>query len=166
MSTTQVIVTLLAALQDPVTGLRPRAQALAEAQVLTAVRFDYTFGKWANEGALQPAGPHVVTVAPRRWVVNQQITGRTDRDAQGTYAIVFECFATDPAEIQDTLTVHATAVAQVLDRLREYSDATGGTVIDIEDPMEFVLGEFPNDGGVARACGFRCTITLTERSTQ
>jgi hypothetical protein len=73
-------------------------------------------------------------------------------------------FAADPESIEANVSLAAVALAQVLDGIREYSDATNGSIIDLEgtQPILFQFGEF--DG--ATSSGFIAAITLTERSTE
>lgn len=163
MSLSQVLSTLDAALQDGVAGLAVKAAALAAAQGLANIRVDYVFEKWLLAGELHPANfPRIsYTLAPG--VATLMLPNEGKRDADWGIDINYEFFSSDATDIQNNIGIHATAVLQVLDHLREYSDAHAGTIAQVREPVGFRFGSF---SGISSANGFTLTVVISERGTQ
>lgn len=166
MSAHQVVATMRALLQDPVVGLRAKAMALADQlQPVGAVRFEFNFTRWAFGRQMNPATMGNVMLRPSSWRGDEKLATQ-QRDAQCTIEIGYEMFATDPDEIEDNVTIIAAAIAQcAVDELRAYSDAHGGTIVDVIDPIEVQFGEFAGVPGSATSNGFLARITVFERSS-
>jgi hypothetical protein len=144
MSMREVLVLVDALLQDPTYGLAAMVDSL-EGAVPTKVRSEFNFVAWGlrTEVVRQTSKPNVM-LRPGTWTPNARYVGTNQLEV-----------------IQNELALVATAVARVMDTLVAYSAAHGGTVYDIEDPMQFLFGQF---AGVV-SNGFLATITLLERST-
>lgn len=165
MSQRDVLATTDALLRDPAAGLTAKVDALVVLETDSlgdiGIRSDFNFVKWALRGVANPSQSPNVMLRPRRWSPDQKLPGKPQRDARGEIEIGFETFGTDPAEIQENVTMVATGLAQCIDGLRDYSDAHGGTVLDVEDPLVFEFGEF---AGPASA-GFLARVRVLERSS-
>jgi hypothetical protein len=161
MSMREVLVLVDALLQDPTYGLAAMVDSL-EGAVPTKVRSEFNFVAWGlrTEVVRQTSKPNVM-LRPGTWTPNARYVGTNQRDARCEIVIGFETFHNELEVIQNELALVATAVARVMDTLVAYSAAHGGTVYDIEDPMQFLFGQF---AGVV-SNGFLATITLLERST-
>jgi hypothetical protein len=162
MSQQQVLATLEACLQDVVDGLAAKVTALA-AVVATdpaTIRVDFNFVKWKLAGAMQPARTPNVMLRPGRWSVG--LKQANHRDGVTNVEVGAEWFDADPSVLQDNIVITATALAQVLDGLRDYSDAHGGSIVDVIDPIEFLFGEFSGPA----SSGFTAAIQIQERSAQ
>lgn len=159
MSQQQILATVQALLEDATEGLAARTTALAAGDA--RIRSDFHFVPWQLSDRPHPTQQPNVMLRPRQWQPGlRRLT--TIRDAQVAIEIGYEYFGTDAQAIQDNVTLVATALAQVLDGLRDYSDAHGGTVIDVLDPLTFAFGQFSGP----TSNGFLCTVTLEERSGQ
>lgn len=160
MSQDQVLATARALFEDPALGLRAKVIALAAGN--PAILTDFAFVRWALAGTMQAATKVNVMIRPGAWRPNPKNEGRPQRDATASIEIGLELFAADPDVIQNNVALMATAVAQVLDELVPYSHATGGTILDLEDPIEFLFGQFAGP----TSHGFLARVTVFERSTQ
>jgi hypothetical protein len=162
MSEHQVLATIDALLKDAGVGLKAKVDALV---ILlgpaTTIRSDFNFVKWALRGRANPSQAPNVMLAPRRWTPDQKLPNKPQRDAWCEIEIGLETFGTDPAQIQDEVTIWATALAQCIDGLRAFSDANGGTVVDVDDPLSFQFGEFTGPA----SSGFLARVTVLERSS-
>lgn len=159
MSQHQVLATVEALLQDPGAGFQAAFDGLKGGAVVP-INATLRFVKWKLAGALQPATVANVMLRPRTWA--PQLRQGQYRDAQIQLEIGFESFAADPDVLQETITIAAAALMQVLDQLRTYSDAHGGTIIDVIDPTDIQFGEY--EGGTS--AGFSATVTLEERAAE
>jgi hypothetical protein len=162
MSMRQVLATLFAALNDNVTGIAARAAVVAAGDGLANVRTDYVIGPWVLSGELHPATYPRISIGPATGATTLMVPPETKRDGEWTFDISFETFDADPINIQDNTATTATALLQVLDTLREYSDAHAGTVAQVREPISFRFGNF---GGISSANGFVCTATISERGS-
>lgn len=160
MSMAQLLETIDGALKDPSTGLAVAASALADSNAM--IRVDFAHVKWALAGTLNDTrGPNVM-LRPRRWLPLGKRSDMGHRDADAQIDIGYEYFGGDPIAIQDNIATIATALAQVIDGLRAYSDLHSGTIIEVADPILFEFGQFTGP----TSNGFLATVTLIERSTQ
>jgi ribosomal protein L18E len=163
MSMREVLATVDAALQDVTDGISVRMADLAANDA--TLRSDFNFIKWAMAGTLNPASTPNWMLRPRRWrpetKVSRIVGDTSKRDAVVVVEIGYEFFGAELQVIQDNVAVAATALAQLLDGLREYSEANGGTILMVQDPIEFEFGQFA--GPVSH--GFIATVTIIERST-
>ena len=162
MSLKKVLDTIKAAVQDPVTGLQARATAIATAEALGVVT-DFRLEKWMLSGEMKPSGIHNVAIAPANAAANLKLPHETQRDAVHSIVIGFETFSADTSVLEDTVLVFAQAVLQVLDRLREFSDANGGTILQVFETVGMSFGTFT--GGGATSSGFTASVNIQERST-
>lgn len=163
MSASQVLSTLRGAMQDAATGLAARVEALKAADpALQAVRSDVQWVRWSLAGRMQTTGQPNVAVSVRRVLTEQKLAAMPSRDGMWSVEIAYECFSADQGVIEDTVTTTATALLQVLDGLREYSDAHAGTVVDLEGQIDMQFGAF--DGPEVNSFGFICRFTVLERS--
>lgn len=160
MSMPQILATIEGALNDPVLGLSAAASALADDDA--RIRVDFLLIKWALAGTITDARSPNIMVRPRRWLAQTKLPDTLHRDAEAQVDFGYENFSSDTQTLQDNIAIVATALAQVIDRLREYSDATGGTIIEVLDPVQYDFGQFAGP----TSHGFLATITLLERSTQ
>lgn len=156
---TDVIKTLFAALQDPGTGLAARAVALTG--VLPNIRTDYRYQPWVLSGELKMAGQPNVAIAPTAGAATLRLPAENARDGEWRLDISVEFFDADPQIIMDNVGVTVAALFQVLDTLREYSDAHGGTVLQVFEPVGLRFGQF---AGVSTTNGFTATATIQERA--
>jgi hypothetical protein len=166
MSQRQLLDTLKLALQDGDTGLAAQAQTIAIAEGLN-VRTDFTFDRWALSGKMMPGGGPNVSVTPTGWAANTMLPNEALRDAVGSFNIGYENFSADMGELEDNVSVVATALIRVLDRLREFSDtklpAGSGTVVQVLEAVSFTFGAF---GRGATSSGFLCSVNIQERGTE
>lgn len=161
MSMREVLGLVDALLKDPVDGLAAMVESL-EGSVETPVRSEFNFVPWGlqTEVVRQSAIPNVM-LRPGTWTPNARYNGTNQRDARCRVVIGYETFHSELAVIQNEVAVVSAAVARMFDAVVEFSVARGGTVYDVDDPMEFLFGQF---AGVV-SNGFLATITLLERST-
>jgi hypothetical protein len=155
---TDVIKTLSDALQDVATGLAVKAVALTGA--LPNIRTDYVFAPWILSGEMKMAGAPNVAIAPTIGAANLKIPAETQRDGEWRLDISVEFFDADPVTIMNNVGVSVTALFQVLDTLREYSDAHGGTIMQVMEPLSLRFGQF---AGASSTNGFTLTATIQER---
>jgi hypothetical protein len=160
MSMAQLLETIDDALQDDAVGLSSKLIALAggDARVRSNVKFE----AWALSGTLTDARRPNVAVRPLAWEPDTKTSDVGHRDAAAQIEIGYECFDADLDAIQINVALAATAVAQVIDGLRAYSDAHQGTIIEVLDPVRYTFGDFAG----ATSHGFTATISLVERSNQ
>lgn len=164
MSARQVLATVRSALQDATTGVAARVTTLKAADPsLATVRTDFAFPRWLLSGQMQPASQPNLAVAIESVLTEQKLASLPTRDGEWTVTVGFECFDADAGVIEDSVTTVMLAVCQVLDELREYSDAHGGTILAIQGSLNVRVGPFD---GPATSNGFLCRFTLLERSTQ
>lgn len=161
MSMAEILTTVDAALRDGSVGLVARVTALApaDARILRA----FAFVPWSlDNGGIRDARIPNVMLRPVRWLPEpkRQDTGHRDADAQ--VQVGYEYFGTVAADIQDNTAILATALAQVADALPDYVAAHGGTIYEVQDPIDYDFGQFAGP----TSHGFLATITLKERSTQ
>lgn len=162
MSARQVRKLAQALLKDPVQGLSQAVAALALAEGVSGLSTDFNFVRASLSGKMLPSGQPNIAVRARGWRPDQKLRS-PQRDSLVTLEVMAEFTGADPAQIEDQLEITAIAVAQVLDSLRSYSDAHNGTVLDVQDPISFDIGQF---GGPTTTDGFVCQATVMERSTQ
>jgi hypothetical protein len=75
----------------------------------------------------------------------------------------YECFHADEETLELQLAYAAAAFSKMItEYVREYSDAHGGTIVEVADTIGFSFGEF--DGPVS--AGFIATFTVIERSSE
>lgn len=154
----QVLATVDGALKDPVIGLAAAAAALANND--DRIQTEFAFVQWSLVGTMSDTRLPNVMLRPRRWLPATKRADIVQRDADVAIDIGYEFFGSDVSAIQDNIAIMATALAQVIDALRAYSDANDGTIIDVYDPVLYEFGQFA--GPVSN--GFLATITLAERS--
>lgn len=162
MSAREVIATLRACLADDVVGLSAAVTTLAGgADKPERVRTDFNFVKWKLSGAAtpQPTTAPNVMLRPKSW--SADLKRAQLRDGIARVEVGIEWFDAETDVLQDNITIGMTALARVVDGLRAYSDAHAGTVIDVVDPIEFIIGEFEGPA----SSGFLATIEIEERST-
>jgi hypothetical protein len=163
MSQRQLLDTLKAAVLDTDTGLKAQADTIALAESIEVVT-DFALDRWMLSGVMHSAAQHNVSIAPKQWAANTMLPNENLRDAVGIFTISFETFSPDPAVLEDTISVFTTALIRVLDRLREFSDAHAGTVVQVMESVSFAFGAFA--GGTAASSGFICTVSIQERSNE
>lgn len=156
-----VIKTLGDALADGVTGMGVRAAALAAAAGLLDIRTDYRFQPWILSGEMKMAGQPNVAIAPAIGAATLKIPAETHRVGEWRLDISVEFFDADPQVITDNVGIAVTALFQVLDTLREYSDAHGGTIRQVVEPVGLRFGQF---AGASSTNGFTVTATIQEES--
>jgi hypothetical protein len=161
MSIATVLDTVRDCLADETVGLSSQLSALASdaSSDPTRIRLDFNVVKWKLGNVAQTSTQPNVMLRPRRWDTQQKRAAQ--RDGLVAIDVAVEWFEADTDVLQDNVTLAATALARVLDALRDYSDAHNGTVIDVLDPITFAFGEF--EGPVSS--GFVATIQIEERST-
>lgn len=164
MSVFDVLRTVRDCLADDVVGLSAAVKALAGTGEIGAdkIRTEFVFVAWKLSGAPNTTRatttPNVM-LRPMKW--DPTLKRAQLRDALVRIEIGIEWFDADAQVIQDNVSLGATALARVMDGLRDYSDAHGGTVIDVLDPMEFFFGDFEGPA----SSGFLARIQIQERST-
>lgn len=168
MSASQVLQTVKDAIADEVSGLAVKAEALKalDAPALSRVRTDYNVVPHSLSDRMQPTGQPNVAVSVRRYMADQQLSNAPTRDALAELQVAVEYVEADQQVIEDSASLTATALLQVLDGLREYSDANGGTVLDLSTQgagmqVDVQFGRF--DGPV-QSFGFVARFTVMERS--
>jgi hypothetical protein len=161
VSARQVRKTVRALLQDVTVGLKPNVVALAAAEGLTNILSDFNYVRGAISGKMLPSGQPNISVDARNWRPEQKVA-KPNRDAIVVVDIRAEFTAADQQQLEDQRDLTAIAVVKVLDGLREYSDAHGGTVVDVIDPFSFDIGDF---AGPVTTQGFVCSATILERSS-
>jgi hypothetical protein len=160
MSVPQVLATYDGLLTDPVLGLSARIAALAAGDT-PRIRTDFTRVPWALESPLKDTRTPNVMTRPRNWRPQVKKGDTGHRDAYVDLDTAYEYFGGVLADIQDNVAIVATALAQVLDCLRAYSDTHAGTIIEVEDSVRYDFGQFVGP----TSHGFIATITVQERSS-
>lgn len=160
MSLRQVLATVYAALEDPGTGLAARANALEILEGLVDIETAYKFEQWLLSGQMKQAGAPNVSVGPSDGAAMLMLPQESQRDADWRLDIKYETFSADPTVIQNNVATTVTALLQVLDTLREYSDAHGGTILQVREPVGFRFGQF---SGASSTNGFTATVVIHER---
>lgn len=160
MSMAQLLETLDGALQDDAAGLSAKLVALGGGD--GRIRADVAFGAWALTGTMTDARQPNVATRPVSWTPDTKVSDQGHRDAAAQIEVGYEYFGADLEAIQLNVALAATALAQVIDQLRAYSDAHDGTIIEVLDPVRYTFGDFAG----ATSHGFTATISLVERSTQ
>lgn len=164
MSQRQVLELLKDAILDDIIGLEAQAATVIANEGYESASTNFGLDPWMLSGQLKATGQHNVSVTPRGWSANVMLPNETFRDAIVSFQVSFETFAADPAQLEDTISVFATALMRVLDLLRDYSDANDGTVLQVLDTVSFSFGEFT--GGSATSSGFTCTVNIQERGAE
>jgi hypothetical protein len=163
MSIRQVENTLIALLKDGSLGLAVTVERLA-VQVLSpddadTVRSDFDFNRWTMPGqAVRPATRANVMTRPRRWRPGVVMNGW--REAVAQIDIGFESFKPEQSQQELQIAITATALAAVLDQAEAYSDANGGTILRVQNPLQYTFGYFESP----TSAGFIATVTVDERS--
>lgn len=161
MSMQQILATFQGALTDDDIGLSAQLATLANGD--TRIRTDFTFVEaGAPENAMMDARKPNVTTQSRRWMATSKASDTGHRDADAQVDVLYEFFGSDREIMELNRANAATALAMVVDQLRQYSDQHDGTIIETVDPINYEFGTFPG----ATSSGFRATITLSERSKQ
>lgn len=100
---------------------------------------------------------------PVRWNTNERI-GADVREGTATIEVGFEYFAASPEDNVDEVTLVATALAQCLDQLRDFSDAHqsqfGSCVVGLLPGMDWSFGDFEGP----TSYGFICRVSVSELS--
>lgn len=159
MSARQVLKTFGALLRHDTRGLAARMTALkplAEVPISTRLHFV----KWQLADAMSPATAHNVCLRPRGWAADLAEGG--EREGAVPLQLLFEAYASDPDEIQETVLIAMSALMRCIDEVREYSDETNGTIIDLPVVVSMRTGEFE---GATRG-GFIADISFNERGTE
>jgi hypothetical protein len=153
-------------------GLTPRVLALAANYGLANIRSDFRYSPWATLSDQMRVGTQpTISIAPGdgdaeiESIVPGSVSGAT-RDSNIPIIIGYEFVHNDLQVIQDNVITVAEAVAQVIDKLRDYSDATTKAIIDVESPYRVKFGDYPGGSATATSSGFRYTVTIRERGTQ
>lgn len=162
MSARQVLLTTDALLRDGALGFVATLAALLVASPPTTALQSAT-----NITRLRPRDSMQPTTGPRLSLqlrtATADVVQPAQRDGHVELAARYETFEANDETLELQVAYAASALAKVLlDNLRTYSDAHGGTVVDVENPLSFVFGQF--DGPVA--AGFIATIVITERSSE
>jgi hypothetical protein len=165
MAFDQVLATLRGLLDDPDVGLGAKVAALdAEAgRPAGTVPTAFTWQPWTLSGVLHPATAGNLVVRPRRLTSAQKPFAGSLRDGRHDLEVLFETTHHDPARLETILVAVSTALLQVLDGIEAYSRTHGGTIEQLEDPVEITFGSFD---GPATTEGFLATFTALERSTR
>lgn len=161
MSLDQVRDTMRALLEDSTRGLRAKTIALAAGDPSIITNFQFAGG--ATAGRMKTATQVNVTLQSVGWRPDAKNDGRPHRDAFATIDTIVELFGVDPAALEDNVALLCTAFAQVVDELVAFSASTGGPIADVDDPIDYTIGEFP---GPVTSYGFRARVTVFERSAQ
>jgi hypothetical protein len=161
VSARQVRKTVRALLEDPIIGLSQAVAALALEEGVPDMKTDFNFVRGAISGKMLPSGQPNISVDARNWRPEQKVV-KPNRDARVVVDIRAEFTAADPQQLEDQRDLTAIALVKVLDGLREYSDANGGTVVDVDDPYNIDIGTF---SGPITSEGILVSATILERSS-
>ena len=166
MSMRQVIDTVMARLADEDTGLAVKLALLLETAEsdFTQLPREFVFRKWRLASKLAPGDAHQITVRPAGGEETVRVPQKPDTDNRQQIEVLAETVHGDVEQLQDLILLLAIAFQQCLVDLREYSDATGGTVELVEDPIRFQYGA--RDTEISSSGGWSCTLTIQERSTE
>lgn len=161
MSARQVRKTVRALLEDPTVGLSQAVAALALAEGVDDIKTDFNFVRGSISGKMLPSGQPNISVDARNWRPEQKVV-KPQRNARVVLDIRAEFTSADQQQLEDQRDLTAIAIVKVLDGLREYSDANGGTVVDVDDPYNIDIGTF---SGPITSEGILVSATILERST-
>lgn len=161
MSARQVRKTAQALLKDPTVGLAQAIASLAISEGVSELQTEFNYVRAKLSGKMQPSGAPNIVVRANQWRPDQKLRS-PQRDALVSLEVMAEFFNSNPEALEDQMEITVIAVAQVLDGLREYSEANGGTVLDVLDPMTADVGVI---GGPITTDGFSLKCTVQERST-
>jgi hypothetical protein len=161
MSARQVRKTVRALLKDATVGLSPAVVDLANTEGVSSISSDFNYLRGQLTGKMLPTGQPNITVDARNWRPEQKVV-KQQRDSRVLVEIRGEFSSADPDQLEDQRDLTVIALVKCLDGLREYSDANGGTILDVEDPYNIDIGLF---GGPITTEGFICNFTVLERST-
>lgn len=168
MSAREVLATLTGALQDEASGL---AFWVRELRGLTAsgslVRDDFEFDAWAprTEGRPATAPLVVVTQAAARRELRQGVPKTPDYQAARRVTVLVQLWETDRRVLQDSVDTYEEALCIVLEGLRNYSDAHGGTVESVDNVVDVTDLSLSGAEG-ALSDGLSCDATINERSAE
>jgi hypothetical protein len=164
MSERQVIALLRFELADANFGFPKTVPDVIAAEGIAAgvVTVVYNFVRWLRSGNLTEASAgHEIAIVPLESTESLEIPGETQRDGVISLELSFTTYSADPLTIEENVFVHAAALRRCLDRLREFSDANGGTVLQVREPVTITFAPAP---GTATSAGFRARFTIEERS--
>lgn len=155
------------ALMDDAIGMKVRMVELARLKRYTDIDTELAFSEWFLGDRMKPTSkPNVFVIGGPYGanVVNpQQLPIR--RQCRGTLRLGYEIVKGQPLTLQRNVAVAMTAMMQVIDVLRDYSDRVHGTIVQVVDPTNFTPGDFPSvGGGTPTTYGFTGSLTLTEYS--
>lgn len=165
MSARQVLKTVDEMAADAAVGFVITLAALIAADpppVGVALRSETEISRRRPQGQMKPA------TSPQ---LSFNVTGATttavqppfQRDGRVRITARYEVTEADENNLEYQVAYAAAALSKMfVENLRAYSDAHGGTVVEIEDPIQFSFGQF--EGPVAD--GFLAEITIIERSTE
>lgn len=168
MSQREVLALMDTYLKDETVGLSATVERLASLPNLSLGKpgplssgFNFYRGKLPG---MRPAGGGGgnVMLRPVRWLPEvSDVVSNLLRVGMAAFEIGFETFTASPDDAVDEATLVATALAQMMDGLRAYSDAQQGTVEAVQSPMDFSFGDFEGP----TSYGFLARITITELSS-
>jgi hypothetical protein len=161
VSARQVRKTVRALLEDPTLGLSQSVATLAASEGAEGIMTNFNFVRGKLSGKMLPSGHPNIAVDARKWQPEQKVV-KSWRDSRVIAEIRAEFTNADPEQLEDQRDLTVIALVKCLDGLREYSDANGGTIMDVQDPYNIDIGEF---GGPITTEGFICAVTLLERSS-
>jgi hypothetical protein len=166
MAIHEILATLQGRLADPTTGIATKVPALVSGLGLPAGRVatDFAYEAWMLVGRMQNATRSIFAFRARAYTAEQRVFIGNSRKAAARIDVAFECFAADPAQLQDTVAVVAQALLQTLDDLEPWSRTHAGTIALLQDPIEFQFGDFAGLEGTPTSSGFIATLTLQEES--
>ena len=155
------------ALQDDAIGLAMMMRELARLKRYTDIETDLTFTEWFLSDRMKPTGKPNVFVVGTGWTPTtvNPVQRSVRREARGQIRLGYEIVRSDPARLQRNVAVAMTAMMQVIDVLRDYSDRVHGTIVGVINPVSFTPGDFPSQGGrMPTTYGFTGTLTVLEYS--
>lgn len=163
MSARQVLETCDGLLADNALGFVATLAALIVADPpIAGVRSATSISRRRPQGQLKPTSEPQLSINLRASATSavqppQQRDGRVELNTR------YECVIADEEILEQQVAYAAAALSKMfVENLRAYSDAHGGTVVEIEDPLSFTFGEF--EGPVS--AGFVASITILERSSE
>lgn len=162
MSARQVLDLVDDLLRDPAEGFVITLAALiAASPPETAIRSTTNITRLRAREGIQPTTEPRLSAHLRRAVA--ETVQPLQRDGKVTIDIHYETFEANEEALEQQIAYASSALTKVmLDNLRGYSDAHGGTVVEIDDRIEFAFGVF--DGPVS--AGFIASVVITERSSE
>lgn len=163
MSARQVLALVDALAADPEMGfVVTLASLIAEDPPVVPLRAETQISRRRPSEQLKPTTVPQLSINLRAAATTavqppEQRNGRVELSAR------YECVIADEEILELQVAYAAAALSKMfVEHLREYSDAHDGTVIEIEDPIAFVFGQF--EGPVSD--GFVAQITILERSSE